>query len=200
MGCRSVKPNPDLSHGFVALIAGGWQVNSILSLYTGTPFTVTASATSLNAPGNSQVADQVKSQVAMPEGVGMGASWFDPTAFASVTAARFGNAGLNILRGPGVANLDLGLFRSFHLAERWNLQFRAEAFNATNTPHFNNPAANVSNTTLNSDGSIPPAASNLAFSYCVCCLRMRAGPSAGGRISGHLVLQPAYMIKVREQI
>jgi outer membrane receptor protein involved in Fe transport len=148
------KTKPYLSHGFVALIAGGWQVNSILSLYTGTPFTVTASATSLNAPGNSQVADQVKSQVATPEGVGLGASWFDPTAFASVTAARFGNAGLNILRGPGVANLDLGLFRTFHLAERWNLQFRAEAFNATNTPHFNNPAANVSNMTLNSDGSI----------------------------------------------
>ena len=148
------KTKPFLSHGFVALIAGGWQVNSILSLYTGTPFSVTASATSLNAPGNSQVADQVKSQVAMPEGVGLGASWFDPTAFASITAARFGNAGLNILRGPGVANLDLGLFRSFHLAERWNLQFRAEAFNATNTPHFNNPAANVSNMTLNSDGSI----------------------------------------------
>jgi hypothetical protein len=135
-------------------VAGGWQVNGILSLYSGTPFSVTASGTSLNAPGNSQVADQVKSNVAMPKGVGLGASWFDPTAFASITSARFGNAGLNILRGPGVANLDVGVFRNFHIAERWNVQFRAEAFNATNTPHFNNPAANVSNMTLNNDGSI----------------------------------------------
>jgi outer membrane receptor protein involved in Fe transport len=148
------KAKPYLSHGIAALVAGGWQVNGILSLYSGTPFSVTASGTSLNAPGNSQVADQVKSNVAMPKGVGLGASWFDPTAFASITSARFGNAGLNILRGPGVANLDVGVFRNFHIAERWNVQFRAEAFNATNTPHFNNPAANVSNMTLNNDGSI----------------------------------------------
>ena len=95
-------------------------MNSILSLYTGTPFTVTASATSLNAPGNSQVADQVKSQVAMPEGVGLGASWFDPMAFASVTAARFGNAGLNIFARPGSGQSRSGPVPQLDLAERWN--------------------------------------------------------------------------------
>lgn len=143
-----------LHSGFAARIAGGWQVNGIFSVYTGTPFTVTASATSLNAPGNSQTADQVESSVTMPEAVGTSGSWFNPLAFRSVTTARFGTSGLDILRGPGVVNLDLGLFRTFHLAERWNLQFRAEAFNASNTPHFNNPSANVSNMLLNSDGSI----------------------------------------------
>jgi hypothetical protein len=47
------------------------------------------------------------------------------------------------MRGPGVANLDLSLFRTFALTPQVNLQFRAEAFNATNTPHFANPNGNV---------------------------------------------------------
>jgi hypothetical protein len=51
-------------------------------------------------------------------------------------------------------NWDLGLFRQIAFTERWNLQFRAEAFNFTNTPHFANPGGNVSNLTLNPDGSV----------------------------------------------
>ena len=68
--------------------------------------------------------------------------------------ARFGTAGFNTLRGPGVFNMDLGLFREFRLMERMKLQFRAEGFNATNTPHFANPYANASAMALNPDGSI----------------------------------------------
>ena len=47
------------------------------------------------------------------------------------------------MRGPGVVNMDLSLFRTFKLTERFNLQFRAEAFNVSNTPHFGNPNGNV---------------------------------------------------------
>jgi hypothetical protein len=143
-----------LQSGFAARVAGGWQVNAISTFHSGTPFTVTASGTSLNAPGNSQTADQVESSVAMPQQVGSGSSWFDPNAFRPVTAVRFGTAGLNILRGPGLVNLDVGLFRTFHISERVRLQFRAEAFNSTNTPHFSNPAANSSSLVLNGDGTI----------------------------------------------
>lgn len=77
--------------------------------------------------------------------MGRGQPFFDPFAFAAVTEPRFGNTGLNILRGPGVVNWDFGLFRKFDLTERWKMEFRAEAFNLTNTPHFSNPGANVSN-------------------------------------------------------
>jgi outer membrane receptor protein involved in Fe transport len=143
-----------LQSGFASAIAGGWQINGIFSAYSGTPFTVTSSGTSLNAPGNSQVADQVKEEVEIFGNHGPGQSYFDPLAFRAVTGARFGTAGLNILRGPGLVNLDLGIFRAFQLSERFQLQFRAEAFNATNTPHFNNPGANVSSMVLNNDGSI----------------------------------------------
>jgi hypothetical protein len=140
--------------GFASALAGGWQLNALFSSYSGTPFSVVAAAASLNAPGNSQVADQVKARVEKLGHVGRGASFFDPLAFRSVTDARFGNAGLNILRGPGLVNLDLGLFRNFAVSERFTLQFRAEAFNSTNTPHFNNPGTNVSNMQFNADGSI----------------------------------------------
>ena len=71
-----------------------------------------------------------------------------------MTTARFGTSGYNSLRGPGVKNFDFSLFRTFHVTERVTTQFRAEAFNLTNTPHFSNPGANVSNMQLNTDGTI----------------------------------------------
>ena len=120
---------------------------------TGTPFTVTASSTSLNAPGNTQTADQVLPEVKILGGTRAGQSYFDPLAFRSITDVRYGNSGLNTLRGPGVVNLDLGLFREFRVRDL-QIQFRAEAFNATNTPHFNNPGANVSSMRLNADGTV----------------------------------------------
>jgi hypothetical protein len=85
----------------------------------------------------------VKSSVAILGGIGPGTPWLDPTAFKAVTDVRFGNTGRNILRGPGLGNTDAGLFRNIPLNERINMQFRAEAFNLTNTAHFDNPAANL---------------------------------------------------------
>jgi hypothetical protein len=140
--------------GVSGAILGGWQLNGIFSRYCGTPFGVGASGTSLNTSGSSQSADQVKKHVEILGGTGPGQSYFDPFAFASVTGVRFGATGPNILRGPGVSNLDLGLFRELKATEKVRVQFRAEAFNFTNTPHFNNPGTNVSNMTLNSNGTI----------------------------------------------
>jgi hypothetical protein len=123
-------------------------------MYSGQPFSVSADGTSLNAPGNTQRANQIKPTVANLGNTGPGQSWFDPLAFAPVTTAAFGTAGFNSIFGPGAINLDAGLSREFHVTERWRVQFRADAFNATNTPHFSNPSANVSNMVLNGDGSV----------------------------------------------
>ncbi len=140
--------------GVLAAIAGGWQLNGVLSAMSGAPFTVGSSGASLNAPGNAQTADQVRREVRILGGVGRGNSYFDPAAFAAVSEVRFGTSGRNILRGPGIFNLDAGLFRKFSITERFQLQFRAEAFNFTNTPAFNNPGASASAPTRNPDGSI----------------------------------------------
>jgi outer membrane receptor protein involved in Fe transport len=129
--------------GIAGALLGGWQVNGLLSLYSGAPFTVTASGTSLDLPGSTQVADQVKSDVDILGGIGPGQPWFDTSAFLPVTERRFGTAGINSMRGPGFANFDMSIFRDFRLGGDRSLQFRMEIFNLTNTPHFANPQNSV---------------------------------------------------------
>ena len=94
-------------------------------------------------PGNLQTPDQIKDDVEILGNVGDDGTFFDTTAFARVTEVRFGNVGRNTMRGPGVVNLDASLFRTFKLSPTFQLQFRAEAFNVSNTPHFGNPNGNV---------------------------------------------------------
>ncbi|GAB4369269.1 MAG: hypothetical protein OHK0021_12300 [Bryobacter sp.] len=131
--------------GPASWLLGGWQVNGLLSALSGQPFSVTAPGTTLNAPGNGQRADLLKPTIEKIGGAGPGQVWYDPSAFGQVRDARFGTAGWNILQSPGIINLDASLFRAFRITERMSLQFRAEAFNLTNTPHFNAPVADVAN-------------------------------------------------------
>lgn len=126
--------------GIAGALAGGWQFNGLFTAYTGAPFTVTSSSASLNAPGNSQIADQIKPDV---EIIGSADRWFDTSAYAPVTTARFGNSGFNQLRGPGMVNVDASIYRMFRITERVSVQFRAEMFNVTNTPHFANPRNDI---------------------------------------------------------
>ena len=140
--------------GVAAALLGGWMVNNILSVYSGTPFSVTASGTSLNAPGSDQRADIVNPDVEVLGGIGRTAAWFDPLAFKPVTEARFGTAAFNSVRGPGYHRWDLGVFRQIDLPRGMDLQLRFEAFNVTDAPRFNNPGGNVSNLRLNADGTV----------------------------------------------
>lgn len=135
-------------------LTSGWQLSWLYSAFSGAPFSVTASGTSLNAPGSTQRADLVKSTVEKLGGIGVGQPFYDPTAFAEVTTARFGTASFNLLQSPGTSNLDLGLFRQFTIKEGITLQFRAEAFNATNTPHFAAPGGNASAPSRDAQGNI----------------------------------------------
>jgi hypothetical protein len=147
-----------LKEGIMGAIAGGWQVNNVLTFFSGTPFNVTSAGTSLNAPESSQRADQVVSDVKILGGIGRGNAYFDPLAFKPVTEARFGTAPWRVLRGPGVANWDLGVFRQFDLPRGTNVQLRIEAFNVLDRQWFVNPGgtggSNVSNLRLNPDGSV----------------------------------------------
>jgi hypothetical protein len=143
-----------LTTGVLAKMLGGWQVNNIISFYSGTPFNVTSSGTSLNAPGSSQRADQITPDVQTLGGIGRGNAYFDPFAFKPVTDARFGTAPWRALRGPGYSNWDLGVFRQFGPPRGMNLQARFEAFNVLNKQRFGNPSGNVSNLRLNPDGTI----------------------------------------------
>jgi hypothetical protein len=125
-----------------------------MSRESGTPFTVTAGSNSLNMPGNTQFADQLVHHVTVLGGHDSAHPYFDISNFADPLVAeraanptspvnRFGTAGRNSVRGPGLFNLSTSLARTFPITERFGLQFRAEAFNVTNTPSFANPAAGV---------------------------------------------------------
>ena len=133
-----------VTDGTASKIVGGWTVTPGMAFYTGTPFIVGTDGASLNAPQNTQVADQINGTVTKFGGVGLNdVPFYDPTAFASVSQPRFGNMGLNALRGPLAFGMNLGIYRSFKITERLGLQFRGEALNLTNTPALNNPNATV---------------------------------------------------------
>ena len=129
--------------GAAAAILGGWQINGLASFYTGRPSTPTAPGGSINSAGSGQFADCLGA----PRKLGDPNGWWDPSTFADPDdiggTPRFGTCGSNVLRGPGLINVDMGLFRRFQPMERFSVQFRAEAFNISNTPHFNNPNSNI---------------------------------------------------------
>lgn len=126
------------SSGPASYVLGGWSVNGVMAMYTGTPFTVTAPGSSLNAPSNTQTADQVNPVVSNTRQVGPGTTWYDPTAFRAVTDVRFGSTGRNILRNPGVWNTDLMLNKNVLIREKVTFDFRTEFYNFPNTSHFGN--------------------------------------------------------------
>ncbi|MGI8988973.1 MAG: carboxypeptidase regulatory-like domain-containing protein [Bryobacteraceae bacterium] len=136
-----------LSRSFGGILLGGWQLNGIYRYATGSPFTPTADATACNCPGNGNFADVLGSNTILG-GIGPGQTWFSTSSFAVPGPNRFGNAGRNSLRGPHLSNYDFSLFRTFSIAERIKLEFRAEFYNLTNTPHFSNPSGNVSSGTF----------------------------------------------------
>jgi hypothetical protein len=151
------KPFLNKTNSVVSALVQGWQVNALLSAYSGAPFSITSDNASLNMPGSTQRADQLVSDVKILGNVGPSTSYFDPLAFKPVTEARFGTSGYNALRGPRIVNLDMSIYRTFQLSPKFTVQFRGEAFNVLNHPHFANPSGNglnVSQLQLNPDGSV----------------------------------------------
>jgi len=146
-----------LKSGPAAWLAGGWQVNGVFTHYSGTPFTVTSSSASCNCPGNSQTADLVGNPSIIGTGIN-GSPYFNPLAYAPVVGARFGTSGFDQLRGPGLTDMDMSLYRTFPITkgERLRMQIRADAINVSNTPHFANPSTNGANVS-----NYVPTAANL---------------------------------------
>ncbi len=134
--------------GWLNPVVAGWQVNGILSLYDGLPFSVASATNTLNI-GSGTRANRLRSGE-LPENHRTLQRWFDIDAFAAPGPQQFGNGGRNILRGPGTKQLDFSVFKNFYFDpdKIKRLQFRAEFFNLTNTPQFNNP-----NTTVGAPGA-----------------------------------------------
>jgi len=128
-------------------ILGGWQWSGIMSAQTGTPFTVTNgvfgdSAGVANGSGTGSRPDVVgdpngsPTAVPAPSGTIVGPLLYNPGAFAQPQGLTFGTEGRNFLRNPGRWNFDMGLFKTFKITERQDIQFRAEGFNVFNHTQF----------------------------------------------------------------
>ncbi len=141
--------------GVTDKILGGWKINGTFAKYSGTAFTVSGTNTSLQcARGCSQTADQIAPVKKIDQERGAGKSYYDPMSFRDPTwqwnkeeaaakgsgVYRFGNTGLQILRGPGYWQMNPAVYKNFKVTERINTEFRAEAFNFTNTPRWSNPS------------------------------------------------------------
>lgn len=119
-------------------LLGGWQIGAIVSLYSGLPITHSINVNNQNL-GGAVRGDWVRNPN-LPADDRTINRWFDLTAFTTNAPGTIGNAGRNLIYGPGTKNLDLMVSRSFAMPwENHSLQFRAEAFNATNTANFGVP-------------------------------------------------------------
>ncbi|MCI0392733.1 MAG: TonB-dependent receptor [Acidobacteria bacterium] len=122
-------------------IIGGWQVNGIINIRSGTPLVVTVATSQLNTTTNNY-ANLACSSVGRPKTV---ERWFDTSCFTVPAQFVFGNSGKAHVRGPGVVNFDLSLFKKFAIDEKRAIEFRSEFFNAFNNPHFANPNTSLGN-------------------------------------------------------
>ena len=130
--------------GPAARILSGWQLNGIVTLQGGQPYTVAL-------PGELDNSNTGRSSYGFGAGDRPNVSsdpnlaspdpqlWFDPGAFSLPAYGSFGNAGRNIIGGPGLANVDFSVLKDIQIAESTTLQLRAELFNMLNTPNFLNP-------------------------------------------------------------
>ncbi len=142
------------SAGFAKALLGNWQINGIANFSSGTPFTVYESR-------------DVSQQGSAPEITGFSANrpnlsgdpntgprtverWFNVDAFQRLdpvlNAGQFGNAGRNVVRGPGFHALDLSLMKNFKLEGSKLIQFRVECFNFPNHPNFFLPENDIGST------------------------------------------------------
>jgi hypothetical protein len=117
-------------------IIGGWQINGITTFVSGTPYDVTINGDIANT-GNTFVRANLVGNPKLQHPTLSEA--INTSAFVTPPPYTFGTTGRNSLRGPWSKDLDASVFRNFPIRDQLNLQFRADAFNSTNTVVFSNP-------------------------------------------------------------
>jgi hypothetical protein len=125
--------------GLTRGLLGGWRLNAVFSAQSGAPFTVNLGVDQANiGAGPAQRPDQLRNPH-LPAGERTPERWFDTSAFALQAPFTFGNTPRNSVLGPGMANLDLVLAKTWSLARSRQLELRWEIFNMLNRPNFDLP-------------------------------------------------------------
>ncbi|MBV9499783.1 MAG: TonB-dependent receptor [Acidobacteriaceae bacterium] len=143
-------------------VFGGWQLNTLFSFFTGTPFTVFSGNDSSGTGESADRADVVGNPFANVPGSDRATStiyWFNPSAFALPTPSTYGNSGRNMFYGPPTHQIDFSMFKNIRFGEHVTLQLRAEIFNIFNfrnleglNPNVQGPQQSVSGSNL---GQVP---------------------------------------------
>ena len=130
--------------GLVNKLVGGWQWNGIVNAQSGFPFTPQIGA-NVSGTGDTDNPDVPNHNPAFsgPVILGKPEQWYDPRAFSLPLSGTFGNVSRGSLTGPSLTTFDTSLFKKISINEKWNLQFRAEAFNVFNHANFAEPNAVV---------------------------------------------------------
>jgi hypothetical protein len=137
-------------NAFANAVIGGWQIGGIITLQAGFPNSIFC------GPGNWQnndttcYADATGLKPELPRGEQDPSRWFNLDAFTNrlgipnnrpqdITQYRYGNAGRNVLDGPGIIAVDASVTKTWTLYEGYRLEFRGEAFNLPNHPLWGQP-------------------------------------------------------------
>ncbi len=137
-------------------ILGGWQLNTISNLSSGTPFTVYDSNNVALEGSSPEITGFYSSRPDLIRDPNSGphtaSQWVSRSAFQRLDpvtqAGQFGNEGRNVVRGPGIENVDVSLLKTVALRERVRLQFRAEMFNVANHANFGLPDNDLASPTF----------------------------------------------------
>ena len=150
-------------------MAKGWQLNGILTMSSGYPFSIAENRTAqVNAIGNR---DNLRPSL-IPGGnnnpihPGNPDAYVDASQFVLAPVGMFGNLGRNTVISPGLFEFDGSLFKNFTLAENHKLQFRAEFFNLFNHPNFGAPVGNGgpdNSMLVNTDGTPNPNFGQISY-------------------------------------
>ncbi len=130
--------------GVGSKLVSGWQLNTIVTLLSGFPFTPQVGS-NRSGDGDTRNPDRPNVNPAFtgPVIVGSPNEWYNPNAFLLPAPGTYGNLGRGTYTGPGLAEVDFSAFKDTHISERASLQFRAEFFNIGNRANFAYPNATV---------------------------------------------------------
>jgi hypothetical protein len=137
--------------GIAERLAGGWQLNGIATMLSGFPLTP-QDGSNRSGDGDTRNPDRPSLNPAFtgPVVTGNPNQWINPNAFVLSTPGTWGTVGRGVYNGPGLADVDLSLFKRIAVTEKLNLQFRAECFNIQNRANFATPNAVVFSSGANS--------------------------------------------------
>jgi hypothetical protein len=152
---------PFVNHtGAVGKIIGGWQINGNTTFQSGPPLQITGGSGSGSFAGTQRPNWNGENPTLSGPVTERLLKYFDTSDFSFNAPFTFGNAPrlMPNLRGPGTCNFDISVFKNTQIAERFKLQFRAEAFNAFNRVQFGNPNTNINSSAfgvISSQQNIP---------------------------------------------